>query len=342
MIVNQNRGSYGMFSRAGRNSTEKYHILMKKDDMLKGSKKNLLPDVFSPNENDDLSRNDIDNFNYNDEISISPNKIIKNNLNKKKTKNKKKISTKYDEIINKNKRLNELPCFNKYNPKNDYIWKKTVQNQDWEKSVKKSYSRVKKEEIPAKFYLDFEELKNLKGKNFIDLEKQTERKSFANLKFEENDNDNISKNRKLFSYDKNNQNILGKFKSQSNFHNSGSNFNSPLSSTKNDFYSNHLINTQDDSNMNKTNNFSNSLNKNDIKASTGFSFNGGSRTFYSTFSNNKSKNKWVKIQAPDFKKLIPRESDNSKIDKSLSDKNRIIPFGFPSVDAIKTRRHIIF
>ncbi len=31
MLLNENRGSFGMFSRAGRNAAEKFHILVKKD-----------------------------------------------------------------------------------------------------------------------------------------------------------------------------------------------------------------------------------------------------------------------------------------------------------------------
>ena len=39
MFINEAKGSHGMFSRAGRNSTEKFHILMKKDEILSNKRK---------------------------------------------------------------------------------------------------------------------------------------------------------------------------------------------------------------------------------------------------------------------------------------------------------------
>ena len=39
MFLNETRGSFGMFSRAGRHSTERFHILMKKDELIAGEKK---------------------------------------------------------------------------------------------------------------------------------------------------------------------------------------------------------------------------------------------------------------------------------------------------------------
>ena len=34
MLLNDVKGSYGMYSNAGKHSAEKYHILMKKDEIL--------------------------------------------------------------------------------------------------------------------------------------------------------------------------------------------------------------------------------------------------------------------------------------------------------------------
>ena len=39
MFINEGKSNFGMFSRAGAMSTEKYHILMKKDEILNGKKK---------------------------------------------------------------------------------------------------------------------------------------------------------------------------------------------------------------------------------------------------------------------------------------------------------------
>ena len=41
MLLNDAKGSYGMYSRAGRNTVEKYHLLMRKDEILSGNKKRI-------------------------------------------------------------------------------------------------------------------------------------------------------------------------------------------------------------------------------------------------------------------------------------------------------------
>ena len=38
-FINEQKGSYGMFSRSGRNTLEKFHILMKKDEIIGGYNK---------------------------------------------------------------------------------------------------------------------------------------------------------------------------------------------------------------------------------------------------------------------------------------------------------------
>ncbi len=49
LMLNDNKTSYGMFSRAGIQTTEKYHILMKKDDILNGkTKKHRSKSMFDP------------------------------------------------------------------------------------------------------------------------------------------------------------------------------------------------------------------------------------------------------------------------------------------------------
>lgn len=39
MLLNDVKGSHGMYSRAGKNSTEKFHILMKKEEIMSGKGK---------------------------------------------------------------------------------------------------------------------------------------------------------------------------------------------------------------------------------------------------------------------------------------------------------------
>ena len=58
MFLNETKGSFGMFSRAGRHSTEKYNILMKKDEILSGKKKTKLTDMFGDTKHKEYSDDD--------------------------------------------------------------------------------------------------------------------------------------------------------------------------------------------------------------------------------------------------------------------------------------------
>lgn len=339
MIVNQNRGSYGMFSRAGRSSTEKFHIIMKKDEILSGYSKPHKPyDMFASKNDRDLD-NELDNLDdSNNYISVEKTNLSKKNTHKKKIKKRKTSLTKFEEIITKNKRMNEVPSFNKYNPKNEYIWKKLVYSQGWDKSKKKNFSIKKKEDVKAKFYIAHDtEGKNIKGKNFVDLARQTERGNFQNIKTAESENDentnNTTNKRKFFSYDK----------SASNWH------NQVLPNTTSHFFKNRSNMNSQQNSARKTNEMQNNASTyfnnqeelnpyaapQDIKRETAFSFNTGFKTSYSSFSyfkNSTSQNKkWMKIQAPDFKRMGSRETNTNV----RTDKIRIIPFGLPSINAIK-------
>ena len=41
MLLNDARGSFGMYSRAGRNTAEKFHLLMRKEEILSGNTKKI-------------------------------------------------------------------------------------------------------------------------------------------------------------------------------------------------------------------------------------------------------------------------------------------------------------
>ena len=81
----------------------------------------------------------------------------------------------------------------------------------------------------------------------------------------------------------------------------------------------------------------------DPKKITGFSYrsnsnsNSGFKTFYSKSKDDK---KWIKIQAPDFKRMSSREilekEDPNK------EKKRLIPSRFPSYTAINESKFKIF
>lgn len=369
MIINENRGSYGMFSRAGRSSTEKFHILIKKDEILKGTKTKKERSQEVSDESDiDIYENEEEEFSS--KLKINPKK------NKTKKKEPKKVNKqndeKFQEIIAKNKRLSITPAFNKYNPKKDFVWKKIVNDYDFDKSQKKNFTIKPKEEIRAKYYIQHDvEGKNIQGKNQIELSKQTARKSFIGLKTENEEdlyannyntnyatnypsnnnnggnlnNMNFNSSRKnFFSNDKIKSYSSGFYNNNTNnTNNKGktqTNFNSPVKSLKSD------LDEKENYMRNSHSNFAFNNNFGDTKRETGMSFRSNAfKTSYSSFPNyaglkDKDDKKWIKIQAPDFKRMGSREilvKENPN-----KEKKRIIPVRFPSFTAIKQSNYFCF
>jgi len=167
--------------------------------------------------------------------------------------------------------------------------------------------------------------------NSIELDKQTKRKSFMNLKTEsqeEYDNYYNSSKKHFFSEKTNEKtNSFIKSKTASNFPMIKSLPNSDGNSLHRDMYSksNGLMNSNEEVNA-----FYYSSNNFDQKRETATSFNKPYKTSYSSFpSMKKNSKKWMKLQAPDFKRMGFRENKDLK-----SDKKRIIPFGLPSFQAV--------
>jgi len=51
-MLNDAKGSEGMFSQVGKRSSEKYHILSKKEEIMSGLTKRIkIKDIFNPDEN---------------------------------------------------------------------------------------------------------------------------------------------------------------------------------------------------------------------------------------------------------------------------------------------------
>ena len=177
MLLNENRGSFGMFSRAGRNAAEKFHILVKKEEILAGNQKRVqLKDFFAP---DDQKKTD----GRNDKLDIfktenEDNEIKKTKGNLEINKNQ-KISREKNEMrihqIRKKKKILPDPTCTKYNPNNKFIWKRIITGPTWDQSKRKNYTIKPKDEVQPKFYLSHSNFK-IDGRNFIDLARQTNRK----------------------------------------------------------------------------------------------------------------------------------------------------------------------
>jgi hypothetical protein len=366
MLVNQKNGSYGMFSRAGRISTEKFNILIKKDEILNGTGKKFKPPDLFAHAKDEAMKHHLENQ---DEIQqIFLDEIIEEKNKEKDRKKHEKIYSshksdadmqKFLDIRNKTKRMNQIPCCTKYDPKNTYIWKKPKQIPGWETTVGKNKSIKKEEEIAPLFYktTKFE----FKGKNFIDLDRQLARKPFVKTETEyqytKKNYNNNSNNHSNYNYsnkdrDDKSQN-LNFSTSQKNFHSiDRKGLKSAIGSVRARSSRTKLnINETEETNnkFNRTDNqfyddtgSKNSISKKEITTIQ--------RSFSSKFRkikgyksgnlrNSRSANplnsrKWFNNPAPDFKKVISRETR----DRMYDDKKRVIPFSIPPYQ--KTRPSI--
>ena len=63
MIENKAKGWHGSFSIAGRNSAEKYHIIIHQDEILSNEHKKIkIKDIFTPDDEREEAVQDIDNI----------------------------------------------------------------------------------------------------------------------------------------------------------------------------------------------------------------------------------------------------------------------------------------
>lgn len=316
MLLNDGKGSFGMFSRAGRNSAEKYHILMRKDEILNGlNKKIKLPDIFTPDDNIKLQienqDDDIDIFSSENEGDKQKNEF-KPNIQKQKKVTKpmkpKDEITKYLEMKKKNKNKMENPPCTKYNPKNEYIWKRVITGPQWNQSVRKNHSVQPKVEDEPKFYLSHSEWR-VDGKNFIDMARQTKRASFI-----------ASSNRKA--------------RNSNSASPSRSNLEKDPSKSASVFYQNTFYNQSNTNNILQMNNTQSSADEAAKKGNKKGSTKSLSNLMYTNATNNGGGGrKWVKVQAPDFKKVISRD----QLDKIYGDKRTIIPFSIPNFKWTRSR-----
>ena len=64
MIENKTKGWHGCFSLAGRNSAEKYHIILHQDEILSNEHKKIkIKDIFTPDDEKEESFEEINNIN---------------------------------------------------------------------------------------------------------------------------------------------------------------------------------------------------------------------------------------------------------------------------------------
>jgi len=188
MLINENRG---MLSRTGRGTTEKFQILLRKDEILNGTGKKFKPPILFSEAKDEKIKEQIRFQDEPQEIFLDENIEVKKKVKKQKKSEEKIFQYKKSEaymqrfldLRKKSKELNLVPSCTKYQPKNEFIWKRTKQYPTWESTKKKNKSRKMEEIIQPKYYKDVKY--KFDPKIFIDMSKQTDRKSFIDIKKKE-------------------------------------------------------------------------------------------------------------------------------------------------------------
>ena len=188
MFENQAKGWHGSYSTVGRNSAEKYPMILIKDKILKDKcEKKVIKDYF--NTDDDLDNNKIVIDDGEDIFSQ-----VGNNTNRRKKKiteicdhqNKEKIPDEYKyhqqhhkELYDYNmvlKKQNNYTHSNMYMPKKDITWRRTVTGPYWDTLTgrdKNSYLKNNPDNTDSNFYIDHNTYKN--EKKIFQMDKQTKR-----------------------------------------------------------------------------------------------------------------------------------------------------------------------
>ena len=188
MFENQAKGWHGSYSTVGRNSAEKYPMILIKDKILKDKcEKKVIKDYF--NTDDDWE---------NDKIVMDDGEDIFSQVGKKKNKHKKKLTEicdhqnkekipdeyKYHQKHHKElydytiaiKKQNNYTHSNLYMPKKDITWRRTITGPYWNTLTgreKNSFFHKNTNNTEANFYIDHNTYKN-ENKTF-QMDKQTKR-----------------------------------------------------------------------------------------------------------------------------------------------------------------------
>ena len=192
MVENEEKGWFGSFSSAGRNSAEKYRVLSKNEYENFHKRRAIARDFFTPDEDDGSRFNDsfeekIDLFSKEmlEKVNSSSTsgthkrrkKIYKSNSTGALPKERLKYHNKHKlQAKDKPKKEVEPPC-TKYHPKMEYVWNRTIVGPKW--NTKTSRKPFFQEKIDEKdFYLSHEDLAKTNKKCFVDMKKQTMRNGF--------------------------------------------------------------------------------------------------------------------------------------------------------------------
>ncbi|MCQ2816081.1 MAG: hypothetical protein MJ252_02335 [archaeon] len=191
MLENPTKGWHGCFSLAGRNSCEKFHLIVHKDEILSNEKKKIkIKDIFTPDddmliENTDLDKMDVFKA-YASAKQDKYNTVNEGNKLQKDEDLEQKFryhNTHMRQIEKEKEERNKIPLYKRqlqkdeneslYYPKYDFIWMKTPTSSYWSKP---KYGKEKPKEIDNKTFF-LEKVPDI-SKCLVNMGKQTKRGKF--------------------------------------------------------------------------------------------------------------------------------------------------------------------
>ena len=179
MFENDAKGWYGSYSIAGRESAEKYHIVVHKDEILNiGNKKLKTREIFSPDEIQQIESFE-DQLNifkaYSSEKKNPMSDLIKEKKKKSIIPNHKlKYHNKHMSEGNKKKKSSEPPC-TRYYPRYEYIWPKLITGPSWKQSRGRTFN---KKEIDNQEFFHEDITFSPTSKCLVNMNKTTQRGDF--------------------------------------------------------------------------------------------------------------------------------------------------------------------
>ena len=357
MLENDTKGWHGSYSIAGKNSAQKYRLILHKDEILKNEdKKHKIKTIFTPNESFDYEE-------YNNTLEMlkiynKDNKLNNSNdenFNLKKeflNKEKYKFHNKHMKELDK-KKNNSVNNLIRYYPKYDYIYPKILTGPSWESLKGRTNSNSKENNYNNKN----SNKNNINSNNTINSDENNDNRNYEITNNEDNNNNNIKNGKKINKYDSYNDdlNILNYYSPSKCL------VNMDKTTQRGEFTISHDIRIRTDKPFNKNfikykkNNkllkksnlllFQNKIKKiklsklskiklqneslsNNINSSIS-SYNNKTNINYNT-QNNSKKNL---IKTIDFEKIMSRE----QIDKIKNKKIKSIPFIFPNYNLVTDR-----
>ncbi len=356
MLENDTKGWHGSYSIAGKNSAQKYRLILHKDEILKNEdKKHKIKTIFTPNESFDYEE-------YNNTLEMlkiynKDNKLNNSNdenFNLKKeflNKEKYKFHNKHMKELDK-KKNNSVNNLIRYYPKYDYIYPKILTGPSWESLKGRTNSNSKENNYNNKN----SNKNNINSNNTINSDENNDNRNYE-ITNNEDYNNNIKNGKKINKYDSYNDdlNILNYYSPSKCL------VNMDKTTQRGEFTISHDIRIRTDKPFNKNfikykkNNkllkksnlllFQNKIKKiklsklskiklqneslsNNINSSIS-SYNNKTNINYHT-QNNSKKNL---IKTIDFEKIMSRE----QIDKIKNKKIKSIPFIFPNYNLVTDR-----